>query len=459
MARAGFMLLVLFAGLWVSPLPSAADGLFLTIREFDPRGQSFGPPPAGENSVLLSAGQTYALPCPAAQAGSGVLCGPQLAIDVPAGSSGLTFQVQSSAEFVVFLRFSAEVELDNGRPISDFASQSGSGQFDFFIPTFQPGDEFPGLQEGRYFFAIAHFETSEQRYSISGSATRIKPLSTQGPTALQCTAFEIICVQQFSVRVSDEQRLELNVRGSAEFLLLVRFQMPVELPPLTFNEQGVGQVDTPIADVSSRSSGGRASLVLDAGSSPPLQAGIYYVAVASLADGNQEFTLTTSLSSQTERQPPAAAFSFSPSRPRVGQTVTFSDGSTDPSGQIVAWSWDFGDGQTSPEQNPNHNYTAPGTYRVALLVSNDADLSTVAAQTLTVLPAASDPLVAIAFSQLTFEDPDAWQRTVQDGCVVYANTSEQETTVQLLMLDGQVQSRTVPAQGTVLVCGNVAHFQ
>jgi len=459
MARAGFMLLLLFAGLWVSPLPSAADGLFLTIREFDPRGQSFGPAPAGENSVLLSPGQTYALPCPAAQAGSGVLCGPQLAIDVPAGSSGLTFQAQASAEFVVFLRFGAEVELDNGRPISDFASQSGSGQFDFFIPTFQPGDEFPGLQEGRYFFAIAHFETSEQRYSVSGSATRIKSLSTQAPTSLQCTAFEIICVQQFSVRVSDEKQLQLGVRGSAEFLVHVRYQTPVELPPLTFSEQGLGQVGNPISDASARSSGGQVSLLLDATTSPALRPGIYYVAIESLADGDQEFTLTTSLSNQTQRQPPLAQFSFAPAQPRVGQAVAFSDGSTDPFGQIVAWSWDFGDGQTSAEQNPTHSYNAPGTYRVALLASNDADLSTVAAQTLAVLPPASGPLVAIAFSQLTFEDPDAWQRTVQDGCVVYANTSQQEATVQLLTLDGQVQSRTVPAQGTVLVCGNVAHFQ
>lgn len=458
MMRAGLVMLLLMAGLWGAWQPSAADGLFLTIREFDPRGQTFGPPPAGENSVLLAPGQSYGLPCAAAQQGSGVLCGPQLAIDVPAGSSGLTFQAEAEAEFVVFLRFGAEVELDNGRPISDFAAQSSGGQFNFFIPTFQPGDQFPGLQEGRYYFAIAHFETSEQRYAVSGGATRIKPLSVQVPVSLTCTAFEILCVQQFSVRVSDEGQLQLSVRGTAGFVVHVRFQTPVELPPLTFNEQGLGQVGNPISDASARSNGGQATVQLDAATTPALRSGTYYVALVNLVDADQELTLTASFG-QAQRQPPHADFSFAPAQPRIGQPVSFSDTSSDPAGQIVAWSWDFGDGATSPEQNPSHSYSLAGTYRVALLVSNDADLSTVAAHSLTVLPAPAGPLLAIAFSQLTFADPAAWQREVQQGCVVYTNASQQEAFVELQTLDGQVQSHSVPSHGTVLVCGNVAHFQ
>ncbi len=35
------------------------------------------------------------------------------------------------------------------------------------------------------------------------------------------------------------------------------------------------------------------------------------------------------------------------------------------------WLWDFGDGQTSTEQNPQHTYNTPGTYTVSLKVSND----------------------------------------------------------------------------------------
>jgi PKD repeat protein len=40
------------------------------------------------------------------------------------------------------------------------------------------------------------------------------------------------------------------------------------------------------------------------------------------------------------------------------------------------WLWDFGDGSTSTEQNPNHTYGAPGVYTVMLTVSNDGGVTT-----------------------------------------------------------------------------------
>jgi PKD repeat protein len=37
-------------------------------------------------------------------------------------------------------------------------------------------------------------------------------------------------------------------------------------------------------------------------------------------------------------------------------------------GDINLWKWDFGDGATSPEQNPMHTYTKPGEFVVTLFV-------------------------------------------------------------------------------------------
>jgi PKD repeat protein len=37
----------------------------------------------------------------------------------------------------------------------------------------------------------------------------------------------------------------------------------------------------------------------------------------------------------------------------------------------VSWQWDFGDGATSSERNPSHNYGASGRYEVRLLVTDD----------------------------------------------------------------------------------------
>jgi len=47
--------------------------------------------------------------------------------------------------------------------------------------------------------------------------------------------------------------------------------------------------------------------------------------------------------------------------------VAFTDTST---GLPTSWSWDFGDGATSTEQNPTHIYSAAGTYTAKLTVSN-----------------------------------------------------------------------------------------
>ncbi|WP_454042299.1 PKD domain-containing protein [Cellulosimicrobium sp. Marseille-Q8652] len=51
-------------------------------------------------------------------------------------------------------------------------------------------------------------------------------------------------------------------------------------------------------------------------------------------------------------------------------TVTFSDASQDPDGDVVAWAWDFGDGATSTEASPTHTFAAPGTYPVTLTVTD-----------------------------------------------------------------------------------------
>jgi PKD repeat protein len=45
--------------------------------------------------------------------------------------------------------------------------------------------------------------------------------------------------------------------------------------------------------------------------------------------------------------------------------VSFSDAST---GSITSWTWNFGDGNGSTLQNPDHTYAAAGTYTVALVV-------------------------------------------------------------------------------------------
>jgi len=73
--------------------------------------------------------------------------------------------------------------------------------------------------------------------------------------------------------------------------------------------------------------------------------------------------------------PPVASFTYSPSSPTTDNVIQFTDNSTDEDGMVVEWSWDFGDGETSSDQNPTHQYENAGTYTVTLTVRNNGGKS------------------------------------------------------------------------------------
>ncbi|MCP3915233.1 MAG: PKD domain-containing protein, partial [bacterium] len=74
---------------------------------------------------------------------------------------------------------------------------------------------------------------------------------------------------------------------------------------------------------------------------------------------------------------PVAEFAGSPLSGTAPLAVSFSDLSN---GLVTSWSWDFGDGATSTQQNPSHTYTSSGSYTVALTVTgpggNDGETKT-----------------------------------------------------------------------------------
>jgi PGF-pre-PGF domain-containing protein len=64
---------------------------------------------------------------------------------------------------------------------------------------------------------------------------------------------------------------------------------------------------------------------------------------------------------------PVADFSADVTSGDAPLVVRFTDAST---GNATAWAWDFGDGGTSPDQNPVHAYLTAGTYTVTQTVTN-----------------------------------------------------------------------------------------
>lgn len=77
----------------------------------------------------------------------------------------------------------------------------------------------------------------------------------------------------------------------------------------------------------------------------------------------------------TAHAPPTADFTYLPESPTTWDAIQFTDQSSDSDGTVVAWSWNFGDGGSSNEQNPTHRYRLPGTYPVTLEVTDNDGLT------------------------------------------------------------------------------------
>ena len=91
---------------------------------------------------------------------------------------------------------------------------------------------------------------------------------------------------------------------------------------------------------------------------------------------------------------PAANFTATPTTGIAPIVTNFTDRS---SGVPTQWLWDFGDGTSSVEQNPAHNYSNAGTYSVTLTVTNSKGTATTTQSNL-VTVAVNPPLLNAKFT-------------------------------------------------------------
>jgi PKD repeat protein len=103
----------------------------------------------------------------------------------------------------------------------------------------------------------------------------------------------------------------------------------------------------------------------------------------------------------------------------VNVAVSFDgSGSNDPDGSIVSYDWDFGDGSSGSGATPSHAYGSPGTYNVALTVTDDQGVTDSANSTATIDAGNQAPIadaggtysgtvgVALGFDGSGSNDPD-----------------------------------------------------
>jgi PKD repeat protein len=97
-------------------------------------------------------------------------------------------------------------------------------------------------------------------------------------------------------------------------------------------------------------------------------AGVYTITLeVSNANGTDSEVKTNYITVTDGNAVPDAEFTASSTTVAVGGTVSFTDLTTN---NPISWYWEFGDGGTSNEQNPNYTYNTAGIYSVKLIATN-----------------------------------------------------------------------------------------
>ncbi len=114
--------------------------------------------------------------------------------------------------------------------------------------------------------------------------------------------------------------------------------------------------------------------------------GTYTVTLSATAQGGTIVEISQEI---TVEGPPMADYTFDDE----GLTVNF----TNISENVVTYSWDFGDGNTSTEENPSHTYAGEGTYTVVLTATSEDGLVVETSQEVTVEIPVDTSLYTIVF--------------------------------------------------------------
>ncbi len=161
-------------------------------------------------------------------------------------------------------------------------------------------------------------------------------------------------------------------------------------------------------------------------------------------------TISDSYSSQTEIKTDyitvsipllIAEFEGTPTTGNIPFDVSFTDLST---GNNLSWLWDFGDGNTSAEQNPIHTYDGIGVFTVSLTITDaygsttetKSDYITSSPPILTAEftgdPVSGDSPLEVVFSDISVGSPTSWLWEFGDG-----STSTEEDPIHVYMDEGE----------------------
>ncbi|MFB6180444.1 MAG: PKD domain-containing protein [Candidatus Nanohalobium sp.] len=138
---------------------------------------------------------------------------------------------------------------------------------------------------------------------------------------------------------------------------------------------------------------------------------------------------------------PSASFSYSPSQPETGDSVSFdASASNDQDGRVVEYSWYFGDGSTANGKTPVHSFT-PGSYNVQLVVEDNEGKTSSTTRTVNV---GEEPAVCgIDAGSLKLQNSFIESGSSTEASFKIYNTGEPQKVKASISLDlEEVKSRT-----------------
>jgi gliding motility-associated-like protein len=139
---------------------------------------------------------------------------------------------------------------------------------------------------------------------------------------------------------------------------------------LTFTDQSSAASGPPITKWTWNFGDGTSQVIAANGNPQPHMYVSYGTNTASLQVETSSGCKSVLYSKQIAVSPnPFASFNFSGACLPSG-TTQFTDQSSIATGNITQWLWNFGDGNTSTDQSPIHNYTSSGPFNVTLTVTS-----------------------------------------------------------------------------------------
>jgi hypothetical protein len=262
-----------------------------------------GPPPAGP--VVLTSGQARSFSLPSVTTGTLFTGSNAFRIDVPQGATRLEIRITTStpnADVDLFARFGQEPTVASGSIQADHRSEGPDGNETIIVtPTSSPA-----LRAGTYFIALALFTNG---VAVSGNITATvtapgapPPSGAVALTSGQSRSFSLPAVTGGTLFTgSNAYRIDVP-QGAVRLDVRITTQTPgadVDLY-VRFGEEPRVVSGSIQADHASESATGEEAVSVTSGSTPPLRAGTYFIALALFTNGTPvtgTITATVSTSS------------------------------------------------------------------------------------------------------------------------------------------------------------------